>query len=262
MGGYGASRYGGSIGAGYKPRKRYGTSKSKGRSTSYKNAKAIAALNKRTGGFMGLELKFVDFTHADAALTVNGNVADGEQDNATTLCWNAMVEGTGESERLGRFISMKSVSLKGQIEIGSQEALGSPPHTEVFSIYLILDKQANGAVANSEDVFTNPASTNADGLTSMFINMENTDRFQILDSTRVFLKPEFVLDGEAPTTFASIALRGTFNLKYRWNRGKKVLFEGTGGTIANIRDNAVHLMIFSTFAASLVVNGRCRYTTS
>ncbi len=232
------------------------------RSSTFRNAKAIARLNKRTGGFMGLELKFFDTSLATpSTMSGNGDLTAGELDPPTVNCLNAMVQGTGEQERLGRFINMTSVKVKGTFLFPVAEALGLPAGAQFVTIFLVLDKETNAAQLNSEDVFTNKAAT-ADLINHLFINMENTDRFQILDSDRVTLHPEFVLQNETGVTYARGEVKHSWSLSYRWKRGKKVLFKGTAGTVANIQDNSLHVIGYCKGAVTVDYNARLRYTTT
>lgn len=256
----------------YASRKRKGVGKRKHyrplsgsyhKTSSMRNARAIANLNKRTGGFMGLELKFFDTLAVSRNVASATNLTGGEVTPSIPFCLNAMIPGDGESERLGRHIVMRSIKVKGRIQDPVAEGLGLPPATPHCNVYLILDKQTNGAVFNSEDVFTNIGNVNAT-INSIFLNMENTDRFQVLDSAHMKLDPMVMVDDTSvPQEFSRAQATASFSLSYRWPKGKKVLFKGTGGTIVNIQDYSLHIVAFSTSGnLNIDYGSRLRYTTS
>lgn len=260
----GSSYSGGGKKMSYTKKRRYGGIPGGGRATARANARSIARLNKRYGGFIGLELKFLDLTLAPTAIASNGDLTGGEYDPATTLCLNAMIQGTTESARIGRFISMKSMTVKGRVVFPGLENMGAPPIAAHVVCYLILDTQANEAGMKSEDVFVNKGATTT--MTGrIFRNLEHTDRYQVLDSFKAKLTPMSLVDDPKDTdpTFAHATVHRDFTLSYRWNKGKKVLFSGTGATISSIQDNALHVIAFSTNGTlTIEFNSRCRYTTS
>lgn len=237
----------------------------KGRATTVQsNAALIRSLNKRIGGFVGLEMKFFDSSRLRRAITSVVNMVGGRQDPDTVECLNAMVQDDSESGRIGRHIMMHSISVKGNFY---RTLLSS---TTVFpvsmaTIYLVLDKQTNGAFMESQDLLVNE-SAEIELISQPFRNMEHTDRFQILAMRKVKIGQFYATTQTADVQAQSNQVE-PFNLTYRWKKGKKVLFSGTTGTVANIEDNSLHCICFvdninTPSRVEISYNARLRYTSS
>lgn len=229
--------------------------------------KQINSLNRRIGGFMGLEMKFLDTSIALTAIDTQSNLTGANVDPVTIDCLNSMVQGDGEQERLGRHIVMHSIKVKGHVELPLKEDSGIPLDQIGIKCYLILDKQTNAAQMLSAQVFTNQGAA-IDGTTQLFRNMQHTDRYTVLDSYSTVIKPNQTVSTDAggvATFFHHGKVIHNFSLGYRWPRGKKVLYAGTTGTIANIQDHSLHVLAFADEAgevAQIVYNARLRYTTT
>lgn len=254
--------YGSSVGGGYggvyKKRNRYP-------GISYKSSIKVggvdyAANNMRTGGFMGLELRFLDRNRTATTCGSNADLTGGEKDPSTVNCLNSMAQGTGESTRLGRAIVMHTIKVKGIIAFPLVESQVFPSTTPLIAIYLILDMQTNGAQLSSEDIFTNK-NASVPLLTSLFMNMENTDRFKVLDSQHIRLEPNVVNEGGI-NLFAHGKIEVPFTLGKNL-RKMTTLYKSTGGNISDIRDNSIHIVAFATNASvTIEYNSRLRFTTS
>lgn len=238
-----------------------GSAYHRGGTTAMRNAQAIARLNKRTGGFIGLELKFLD---RFKSFVIMGNATDmsgAEKDPLTVLCLNSLAQGTGESERLGRHCEMRSIKVKGTLVFPATEAQTAPAGQALCAVYLVMDTQTNGAQLNSEDVFTN-FGAQVGNLTQPMVNMENTDRFRILDSFHTILVPWTTSEGT--NEFSHGHVNKPFSLSYRWKgKGKRVLYKGTGGNISDIQSNSLHVLAYCINALpGIEYTSRMRYTTS
>ncbi len=214
--------------------------------------------NRRTGGFLGQELKFYDKFLAAKALVTNTDSSGGEADPSATVLLNTVVQGDGESNRDGRQMVMKSIFVSGVITCVAQINQTAIDEGTDIAIWLVLDKQTNGATINSEDVFTNPVATSLGG-TSLFRNLENTKRFQILDKWRMTLtNPPLAYDG---TNIEQGGLIQPFVLSANL-KNMVVNFSGTTETVANIRDNSLHVIAFCTNAGLVPLisyNSRLRF---
>jgi len=91
--------------------------------------------------------------------------------NTPTSLVVALAQGTGESERIGRSIRVKSIQIKGRL-------ISDPTTTTSYScdayMWLVLDTQANGANPAVTDVFTSATASSA------LVNLDNSQRFRIL----------------------------------------------------------------------------------
>lgn len=132
-------------------------------------SKALVPGVTRTGGFYGRyggrtgELKFFD-TAVNFQVDATGEVPATGQ-------WNLIPQGVTESQRVGRRCTIRSIQFRGTMEyVPAASTVG----TAVVHLFVVLDKQCNGAAASVTDVLT----SNAMG--SALVNLENRSRFVIL----------------------------------------------------------------------------------
>ncbi len=243
-------------GIGSKRRRRNGGASS---SKRYKSAPRRRRLNLRTAGFLGIEKKFYDTSLANATLVGNGTATAGEHNPSATICLNSVVEGSGEQNRDGRKMVMKYVSISGVIIQAIIQNQTSPGPSGYAQISLVLDKQCNGALLDSESVFTNPSGdTNLSG--SLFRNLQYIQRFQVLKTVLVKMPAgEVSYDGTNLEVGAKVT---PFKMNVKLN-DIPVNFTGTTETIANIVDNSLNLIAFpidiGTSVYSLYYNSRLRF---
>lgn len=157
-------------------------------------------------------------------------------------------QGVTESTRVGRVCTLKSLHLKFTARyLPAADTIGSA----VAWIYVILDKQANGAAAASADIFTSTAGAGA------MINMANSSRFKIL---RKFVC-QFNSGAGASGAYAQD------NQPYEWYKKVNIPIEysSTTGAIGEIKSNNVFLYAGqdgNTGDDTISVNGtfRLRFT--
>jgi len=232
-----------------------------------RRGRSRALANVRTGGLLGIETKFLDCQATDLDIPSPTGAAGGEMnpEGGCTGCLTAPATGDGPTNRDGNRIAMKSILVKGLVQTSNQSAQSAADIVSPVFLALVLDTQTNGATLNSEDVYTNP-SANAQCNVALFRNMSFTSRFKVLASTIV----EFPSLAMANNTGAAggIVREGLgvpFTLSANL-KGLKVQFT-TGSTtadVANVIDNSVHLLAFSTDAADamnygLTYNSRLRF---
>jgi len=238
---------------------------SRGRSSSalnrFKRSAGMSARqvsNMRIGGFLGIELKYVNYARSALALVSPVAAVGGTVDPATALCLNAIAQGDGEQQRDGKQVQVKSCYVTGVIDIPATVNQTTAKNIPTVYIALVLDKQTNGAQLTSELVFENPsgASTTA---ANPLRNMQYTSRFDVLDSVCVELEqPQVSFDG---TNLETSGSRTPFKLS--WTGDLMTQFTGTGATISVIQDNSLHLIAFAgpdlTAAPVISYNSRVRF---
>jgi len=197
-----------------------------------------ASMNMRTGGFLGIENKFVDLNFSgDLGVSVTGS----ECDPATVLALNAIAQGDGESERDGRVCRLRSVHVKGLL---TKDSSSTAPSTFV-RLLLVLDTQTNGAQLNAEDVIVSASST------ITFRNLQYAKRFRVLRDQLYTLNSQ---SGVA-TAF------GGANKTFEWNVPLNNLVcthSGTTASVANIQDNSLHVIAIGSNAADVALAYRSR----
>lgn len=198
---------------------------------------ARAPTNYRTGGFEGLEKKFVDYEYVGG--NMSHTVAGSEVDPATVNCLNAVAQGDGESQRDGRRCTITSVHVSGYIR-RQRQALSSDAAVAVrVKLVLLLDTQTNGAQFNAEDVFVEP--TNGVLASCTFRNLQYQKRFRVLGTKIITLNPQ---SGAGPHIDYLHWGEGmeAFEFHKEFKSGLEVNHSGTTAAVSSITDNSIHLM--------------------
>jgi len=190
------------------------------------------------GRFKGndAELKFFD-----TALSFNID-ATGEVPATGQLA--LIPQGDTESNRDGRKCVIKSIAIKAQL-ILDPGALADA--AGVTAIYLVLDKQTNGAAAAITDVFT--SGTN---LSQVMRNMSESSRFTVLKKWVMDWNPS----AGATTAYNFVAKHIDFYKKVNI----PMHYNSTTGAIGEIRSNNLFLMAGcnATLDDLVAVAGTCR----
>ncbi len=217
---------------------------------------------RRTGGFKGIEMKFMDTGKASTAIAAPTDWSGAEMNPATPVfAMNAMAEGTGESNRIGRLITMHEITVRGTIHTPSQVNQTAADTSPQVFVALVMDMQCNGAQLNSEDVYTNPLA-DAGLNTIPQRNLQHIRRFKVLRrlSFRV-PQPPITYDG---TNIEQAGNHVDFIMRYKFPAGgQKVIFDGTTAAIASISDVSLQLVCIvnnNSTAPNLIYNSRLRYT--
>ncbi len=190
------------------------------------------ARNLRTGGFIGRELKFID-SERNTTLTQNA-VAGAEMDPTSSLSISAVPQGTGESERIGRVTWVKQVLVQGHINVPN-----STSYTETggyLHIWLVIDKQTNGAQLNSEDVLAAPAQAALS--VDAFQNLQYSDRFKVVKKKKVVVPPLPITH----TGSANVVGSNDIGFQFYYKCHVKQEFTGTGGTVSDMSTNSFHVI--------------------
>ncbi len=237
-----------------KRRRRATTVKARKKRLPYfkKSRVPAGARNVRTGGFTGIEKKYLDsFVSAGGVV---GSAGGAEQDPAANAsCLNAIAQGDGASDRDGRRVVLKSVVIRGsfygalfQDEADVKTGVGC-------RLMVVLDTQTNGAQLNSEDVLLDGAGE--DWLSHR--NLQYTGRFRTLVD-KFYVLPMIVNnDNNAqPTTISEIAGRRYFTI-YK-NLDIPVTFSGPNADIANITDNSLHVIAVASSGSSANLSYQAR----
>lgn len=216
--------------------------------------------NRRTAGFLGIELKYLD-TH------VSGHVLNAPNDQTAGLmnplllgianCLNAVSQGDGEQQRDGRKMMMRGISITGHVKV---PAVITPPNITVlpdFFIALVLDTQCNGVVPNSQDIYTNPSQI-VSLSTRPYRNLQYSQRFKVL-ATRSLNTNALAIGFNG----AGMEQQGEF-ITFRIDKkfAIPVLFKGTTDNVANIVDNSLNVVAWTssaTIPCQLSYNARMRF---
>lgn len=151
-------------------------------------------------------------------------------------------QGSTQSTRVGRKCVIRSIQLK--LHLLYNPGASALAATSTY-LYLVLDKQANGAAAASTDVLT------SNDFAVSLINMDNSERFLILK------KWCLQFDAKAGATTAYNAQ--TQDIDYYRKCSIPMEFNSTAGAITEIRSNNIFLLAGSNAQDDLVtVTGTAR----
>jgi len=199
----------------------------------------------RRGGYYGRmgsarrgampEMKFFDTTLSFLFDTT------GEIPNSGQL--TLITQGTGESQRDGRDVYIKSISIKGHMTLTPAAAATCSGNTHLF---LILDTQANGEAATATTVFTSASFSVA------HLNLANSQRFRIIK--------HWVHEWNPPAGATTAYNNVNQTLSYYKKCNIKVMINNTDGAITGIRSNNLFLMAGASAGIDDLVTfaGECR----
>lgn len=192
-------------------------------------------------GSLAKEVKYFD-TAVSTAVDLTGGLFD------TNSSINLVPQADTESGRDGKKIIIESISFKWRWEY-SPGASASPWLT--FAVYVILDKQANGAQPAIGDIF------NSTILPTSFMNPDNTQRFVVLKKWVVTVNT-----GAGVTT----AYAGQGGFKEWFYRCKiPIDFSADTGAIGEVKSNNIVLCAGATREDDLVAitgNVRIRFNNA
>ncbi len=218
--------------------------------------------NPRIGGFLGIENKFFDSSLSPAALTAPTDASGGEHDPSATVLFNSVATGDGQSQKDGRQITMRNLTIQGQIAVSAQTGQSASDSGTLFYIAVVLDKQTNGATINSEDVYVNPSGVLGTA-SDPFRNLANIKRFRVL-ATRKLNISNLNMTNDTGSTGGVIQSGVARRFKIFVNlRGMVTTYTGTDGTVSTIRDNSLHLIAYASSvsaAPTIQYQARLRYS--
>lgn len=216
--------------------------------------------NARTGGYTGIELKFKDYARSLVAIATS--VAGSEVDPATEKCLSGVAQGDGENQRNGRKYRMRSILIKGFVDMTNLTDETTAPLSTIVRVLLVLDKQTNGAQFNAEDVLLDTVS---EDVLSMR-HMEHVSRFEVLYDKIIHLKwyssSRDGIQSTDPMTSTYTGDSQHFEIYKKLDIG--VLMKGTSANVTDVTDNSLHLMAigFADGSAAVRINyqSRLRFT--
>lgn len=216
--------------------------------------------NIRTAGYLGIERKFLDCYASSVPIPAPSDCSGGEMqpEGGCTNCISAPAQGDGEQNRDGRKIGIKNVFVTGSVAATAETDQADASAAPTIFVALVLDTQANGATVVSEQVFTNPNDTplvNAYPLR----NLQYSSRYRVLDHKTIPLGPGHAFTDGANTGTENIA-HVPFVLGFKGDI--PVTFTSTTADVANVTDNALHIIAFGTgtqYTPLLSYNSRIRF---
>jgi len=240
---------------GYGRKKRKASSKT---SRTYPSAKPryFKPGYDRTGGYYGRynvppgrtapkpEYKFWDVQLDDIVVATAGS---------TTSSLNLIPQDTTESGRIGRKVTISAIGWHWKCQLPPVANAGAMPNGDTVRMMVVLDTQANGAIALVTDILdvANYQSFN---------NLSNSHRFRVLYDHVVSLSYMGVV-ADASNNFdsAQVNRNGTWYKRCHI----PIEFSSTTGAIGEIKSNNLTILFISSNGeAGIVSKFRLRYTDS
>ncbi len=195
----------------------------------------------RVGGYYGrfagpnAELKFKDVTVDDAVIAAGG---------VLTTSINLIAQGTGESERIGRKCTIRSIFWRGSLALPALELEGNPGDSERIRLIVYQDKQCNGAAATALGILE---AVDVDN----YRNLANSGRFNILSDKRIVLNYS-TLSHFAVNSFSMSEVRREFSFFKKCNIPLE--FDNTVGALTELRSNNLGLLIVSEGGSGALIS--------
>jgi len=226
--------------------------------------------NVRYGGFLGIENKFLDCAWNGVTInsSTDGTGAELQPSSGCTSAISVPAQGDGESQRDGRKYCIKKVWVSGLIDTTAASDQADSVEMAGWYFALVLDKQCNGATINSEDVYINPSSSASAIAPQPLRNLQQSNRFTILDSCYVEPIGMYAFNDAAATGSLSAQNRPTVNLSWNAKKGRSpgiiVECDGTTADVASATNKAIHVIAFNanntaTFTSTFFGKSRLRF---
>lgn len=227
----------------YRPRKRRAINNSIHNAIQDTQIRTLRrTLNRRTGGQLGVELKYKDGN--------NGTTLVDDIWRQVTSTMNSVSAGTGANERDGRQILVKGIYSHIELSSFSKEQ-------QLVRLALVLDTQYNSIDDNvngnsGTDVFLNEVG-DAGNTISDFRNLDNTTRFKVLYDKTVKLNPslaggavdgQILINGNNPKMYIKVAKKLNLRVNYK----------SADGTAPAIVDNALYWIATQSRETSAPLN--------
>ncbi len=223
-----------------------------------------------TGRIPPGELKFKDTANTGIAIAAVAAMTGLEQNpnlagaNDAT-CVNALTQGTGDQQRIGREVRQMSLHFKGVVTVQAQTDQTDMDTSPSITIWIVLDKQSNGAAASSEEIVTNVSASISLGPESD-LNLRFKQRFTVLKKIKVRLP---LMTAHYDGNLAAINQPG---IHKNWNAdislgGMRVTYSASDAQagFAEMPSNAVNVIAScssTTLVPLLRYNCRMRYRDS
>uniref|UniRef100_UPI004047FF69 hypothetical protein n=1 Tax=Roseivirga sp. TaxID=1964215 RepID=UPI004047FF69 len=207
--------------------------------------------NVRTGGFVGIESKFLDCAWNQVTIlsSTDGSGGELQPSSGCTDCISVPAQGDGESARDGRKYVLTSAWVSGTFNMVQDSDNNDVGEGVDWFIALVLDTQANAATIVSENVYINPSTQETAMFPQPLRNLQNSKRFKILASQFVPGRGMYASTDGTATCSLSQQNRSIVNLSWK---GKITCdSKGTTADIASATDNALHVIAYATDADPL-----------
>lgn len=196
-----------------------------------------AALNRRRGGLIGLELKWVDYEYdVNVATGVAASVMD-DTTGASSL--SRLAQGSGNNARDGRVATIKKISFQGMLRLAPTEDSASSAEGGMVTLALVCDKQCNNTAAVSSSVWDDPGDVDLDAFA--FRKLDSIYRYNVVYKKTFKLTPHGIGQSAATTVTTGGAQA---KVEFHIDMDTLVHYNGTAATVGDVVDNNYFLCAF------------------
>lgn len=208
------------------PRAGYGTISAAAMASTFNKpaTKGEVAVLKRQVAVLKRNARTTELKHEDSAVSFAFD-ATGEVP-ATGQWTQGCIQGTGDTERIGNKITVKGVQFRGSVLYSPAAAVNT---ATIVYMFIVWDKQCNGAAAAALDVFTSA------NFALALRNTDNLRRFQILWQQAIPLQPTL-------TNAANLAGPVTVPISFYKKVNIPVTYDASAGAITDLTSNNIFLM--------------------
>lgn len=245
-----------------KRKDRRGTHRKVGYRGTFPNG--YASKNRRTGGFVGIERKFLDVSLERTVFGVNWTRMDPAGAPIGSInCISCPAQGVGESQHIGRTYFIRSLFIHGGVFLPSLENSPTEQNDAYYRICVVLDKQTNGAPLVANNVMKEAPQAS---IALSFRNLQESHRYDILMDTgpRVLkVGPSVQTDGGigAAITYARTGIFGSWKLSKIFAKPIKVRTDATGANVSSVTDFSIHVIaVCNTSVLELQYESRMRFS--
>ncbi len=203
----------------------YGSGSPRNNTRPKPRAMVVPGLTRRVGFYQSRARASEELKFKDVDIALLADITAETSILASSGLLNLIAQGTGESQRIGRKCTIKSISLKGNYRL--QPAESAPEFaSSMFYLYILLDTQCNGTLATWGNVFN---STNA---AKGHFNLKNQGRFKLL------CKKVIELASSASGALDTYGNRER-NLEIYKRVNIPIEFSGVTGALTEVRSNNI-----------------------
>lgn len=211
--------------------------------------------------YLAMETKFYDTAKIATNVAASIALTGGEYDPALPAgsdCISAPGQGDTSQNRDGKKIILKNVQIKGLINRPLTEDGVNPPLADTINVYLVQDTQTNGQATNSEDVYKN-GTGDVNGTACAIRNLDFGPRYRVLKH-ETFDMSARTMSAEGDNLHSTAGIDTPFDWFVDLKDLPVSFNAGTTPVVANVIDNSLHVIAFSTAGlCSITYNARIRF---
>jgi len=157
---------------------------------------------------------------------------------------NNIPQGSNANSREGRKVIVKGIET--HLNFLQQTATTADSTAQTVRVITYLDKQCNGSSPLFTDLFTTPATSGENNL----FNMNNTQRFVILD--------DYLVELNSTASLGADSVQVTKNKVSKIVTNIPIEFSTTDGATAGIRSNNIGMMLTGSTKGIMQITGTAR----